>query len=162
MPNWCNNSVTFSHKDQAMIARLLKSVDGTGSGLFSEFVPRPVNEEDNWYNWNISNWGTKWDVDVDVGTQKVDENTVVIDFDTAWAPPIEFYAKMRKLGFVIEAYYNEPGVGFCGLWNDGDDAFYDYSEFFENGKFVGTIPPDIDEVMGITDYFNEIEEMNDD
>ena len=57
MPNWCFNGVTLRHKDPAMIDRAQHS-----EGLLMEFLPTPKEllEGQGWYEWNISNWGTKW------------------------------------------------------------------------------------------------------
>ncbi len=44
----------------------------------------------NWYDWNIANWGTKWNAD----------NTMIngkeIDFETAWDPPLAFVEALSK------------------------------------------------------------------
>jgi hypothetical protein len=39
-----------------------------------------------WYDWNITNWGTKWDAG-DVYVQTTDDLTASISFQTAWSPP---------------------------------------------------------------------------
>jgi hypothetical protein len=58
---------------------------------------------DNWYDWNVRNWGTKWDVAVHDGdkypeTEITDENDVSIGyrFNTAWSPPIEVISVLAK------------------------------------------------------------------
>ena len=71
----------------------------------------PDNPEDpdswfksnNWYDWNVRNWGTKWDVAVENSdeypeTQILDEGELFINykFDTAWAPPIPAIEKLSK------------------------------------------------------------------
>lgn len=165
MPNWCQNDVTFRHKDPAMIERVRKGF--TSDGLFKEFFPTPAElvngvsppatdeiAEANlekygardWYEWNVENWGTKWDVTQleDFETFHVNEtNSVRIAFDSAWSPPEAFYAKMADLGFDIEAYYWEPGMDFCGKWTaEGGDEYYEGAD---------DIPSDIDEVFGISE-----------
>lgn len=84
---------------------------------------------DNWYDWSIENWGTKWDasearVDVD-GSEDVAE----IDFETAWGPPSEFVKTLAAKFpmFRITLMYAEPGMCFGGtrVYDKGElvDAF---------------------------------------
>lgn len=74
MPNWCSNNAEFHNDDVAEVNKLEahlkfldenKSNDNIESGLFGHFVPRPSDQEDNWYDWNINNWGTKWEAQID-------------------------------------------------------------------------------------------------
>lgn len=44
-----------------------------------------------WYEWAITNWGTKWDVCSEI---ELDDNS--ISFDTAWAPPVPVLAELSK------------------------------------------------------------------
>lgn len=44
--------------------------------------------DQGWYDWNVDNWGTKWDVD-NVEVLEEGEDTWQIQFSTAWAPPHE-------------------------------------------------------------------------
>lgn len=40
-----------------------------------------------WYDWNVRNWGTKWDAyDVEVDQTDIDTGTLVYRFTTAWSP----------------------------------------------------------------------------
>jgi hypothetical protein len=68
----------------------------------------------HWYDWQSSNWGTKWDaceVSVDVNPKSVEVN-----FDTAWGPPGVWMEKASaahpKLKFVLR--FCEGGMGFYG------------------------------------------------
>ena len=85
MPNWCNNSLRLSHSDPAMISRAAKAIED--NRLLEEFIPRPADQEDNWYDWNIENWGTKWDI-TDSGLGAVSETELYAYFSTAWSPQI--------------------------------------------------------------------------
>jgi hypothetical protein len=175
MPNWCYNRATFTHEDPEQITRLINAAK-VGK-LLNEFLPMPPEllEEapigddyeqkrdeikarnvqefgyPSWYEWSIDNWGTKWDisdVDEDYMEKSDDGKTVTFSFDTAWSPPTEWYDNIS--GFDINAYYYEPGGGFCGNWNseDGDNQ-YEIGDNIEDAK--QRIPSDILDAMGIID-----------
>ncbi len=47
---------------------------------------------DNWYDWRVCNWGTKWDV-YDI----VDNGDGTIQFNTAWSSPINALVRLSEL-----------------------------------------------------------------
>lgn len=186
MPNWCNNTVTISHEDPAMIERARKAFnDGR---LLDEFIPVPQALRDtvsgfpaedqraaheaqmaeniekygykDWYDFCVNQWGTKWDVGAD-GQPAIDNdtNTLVMNFDSAWAPPTTAYERLMELGFKILAYYYEPGMAFCGRWDDGDDDYYDYGGMTSD-EVAETIPDDLDECFAISESMAEWEAEN--
>lgn len=195
MPNWCNNFATFTHANPEMIARLIKGFKG--DGLFSEFDPCPkdlketfaghygnpekdaelaVKQQENvkkygakdWYEWQVSNWGTKWDVaesdnsgvTARIVEQSDDGKTVKLGFDTAWSPPLRFYELLTgEFDFHVEAYYYESGCAFCGYWSsDGDDDTY---EIVPDSDWVKKhIPGAIDRCFAISENMEIWEEEN--
>lgn len=180
MPNWCSNGITLRHADSKMIDRALKGKDG----LLMEFMPTPQDLVDtvagsfgdgdkqaaleaqqasnirkygykDWYDWNVANWGTKWDVSLE-SVERVDANTLTASFESAWAPPIEAYNRLLDLGFEIEAYYYEPGMAFVGKYVDGIDECYDYSG--TDSKTVrDAIGDELDDYFGISESMAEWE-----
>ena len=73
--------------------------------------------DDRWYHWNISNWGTKWDItadSVDVGYE--DSEQLELTFDTAWSPPEPICARLREMfpDLSFSWFYDEPGMEFAG------------------------------------------------
>ena len=184
MPNWCNNGITLRHADPAMIERAAKS-----DGLLMEFLPTPqaltetmagsFGDEDkqralelkqlenirlygakDWYDWNIANWGTKWDVNLD-SINRVDANTLQASFESAWAPPTGAYEKLMALGFEIEAFYYEPGMCFVGKWDNGEDDYYEYGG--ETSTTVReAIGAELDDYFGISEDMAQWEEENED
>lgn len=42
-----------------------------------------------WYDWNVKNWGTKWDASSVELTQK--GKLLIFEFETAWAPPVPVF-----------------------------------------------------------------------
>ena len=52
--------------------------------------------------------GSKWDVDGDgINVVQLDDDRIIIEFDTAWGPPIEFYKHLESLGFDVVGMYYE-------------------------------------------------------
>jgi len=139
MPNWCLNKLTVSHTDKTAMDRFVSAYNkGT---LCNEFLPMPQDIGDGWYDWCVNNWGTKWDVGADEGTEKEeqyglkatvipwnDKNTVEAScsFDSAWAPPIGLYDELVELGYDVHASYFEPGMRFCGVYHNGADNYIEY------------------------------------
>jgi hypothetical protein len=176
MPNHCNNYLVLTHPDTAQIERARKAMEE--GKFFTEFFPCPeelndsnlssfggdnADEKDkmrqamlekygypSWYEWNIANWGTKWDAyDFGPFEESESDNELVVQFDTAWAPPIGFYDALVDLGFGVDAMYNEFGCAFCGHYIDGSDDYHKYNQS-GNG-----IPAEVDEQFGIRDCLAE-------
>lgn len=66
----------------------------------------------NWYNWALTNWGTKWNAN----TENVASD--VIEFQTAWSAPLPVYIKLSKElpDEVIEVTYADEDIGSnCGI-----------------------------------------------
>jgi hypothetical protein len=105
----------------------------------------------SWYDFNIANWGTKWDVN-SANVAIEDANTVTAGFDSAWSPPITAYERLLELGFEIEAFYYEPGMQYVGKWVDGEDDCIEYG-----GYTARTVREMIGEELD--DYFCISEQM---
>ena len=182
MPNWCNNGLTLEHKDSAMVQR---AYDALREGRFlQEFIPCPQDLIDTvsgfvgegqaaleakqsanrekygyatWYDYNVNEWGTKWDVGGDDGLMEmINPNTLQASFESAWAPPVAAYEKLCALGFIIKAFYEEPGMAFCGMVTGDEDGFDD--EYYEYG---GETSDTVRDVIGeeLDDYFGISENM---
>ena len=86
----------------------------------------------DWWDFCISEWSTKWDVgyNKDQENNPYDEtqNSFTVNFDSAWAPPTSAFHKLVAMDFDIEAYYHEPGMGFCGSFKDNVDTTYGTGE----------------------------------
>ena len=150
MPNWCDNSLNISNSKEK-IDQLEKVLQGDGE-VFSFLRPCPETENDNWYEWNCLNWGTKWEMSL-IDWDR-DGDSIWISFNTAWAPPIALYEYLASEGWDIEAYYNEGGMGFCGRYTNkmGDD-YYEYD--FTDRTTLEAIPRDIDDFTGLLDYHDD-------
>lgn len=178
MPNWCNNVVEITHEDPAMLERV-RSAFAKGE-LLNEFIPCPAELHEHasplrdeglaqrfleqygatdWYNWQVNNWGTKWDIGADGYEAENNGVGLVLTFDSAWSPPIGAYEKLMDLGFVIRAYYYEPGMCFAGIWEDGNDDFYEYSGM-NSEQVAEEFPKELDEMFCISESMAEWEEEN--
>ena len=135
MPNWCINQVHASGPSN-QITDLVNALESPpppyyiNQGLvskeevsnkwkFSGLLPIPESEISAWYDWCIENWGTKWEASED-GQNDVyiedDHGVIEWDFETAWNPPLAFFAKISSKYPDIEFYifYFEPGENFIG------------------------------------------------
>lgn len=157
MPNWCENYliVHFNPNNQRelMYARRLKTAYEK-SKLLNALVKRPKHQPDinkpnpffakgglgadeqklfgknNWYDWSIENWGTKWEISSSDGSVELEESgTLGIRFMSAWSPPTPAISKI-KLPF--ELYFWEPGAGFMGQLLKDDKQ----SEPYENSMSI--------------------------
>ena len=147
MPNWCNNTliVEGNVEDLQRIKSLL--INDKGEFSFNCAVPQPENlyreniSSDkemelnakgipNWYSWNNTYWGTKWDacsayVDTD------EDNEIRIIFQTAWSPPSDWlyglFKKLEGIEVSVQLLYDEPGMDFAGsVFRDIDGEIYEY------------------------------------
>ena len=128
MPNWCSGRATISGP-APVISEIKSILEDPEGDLLNWMVPRPKAEDENWYNWNIENWGTKWslsDVYIDNCSE---EDSIEFSFSTAWAPPIDAFHRWAlddgRVQFTLD--YWEPGCAFVGSATyDGDYLDDDY------------------------------------
>ena len=89
-------------------------------------------ESDHWYDWNVRNWGTKWDVAVSdeekySETELTDEGKKFLSyrFNTAWSPPTEAITKLSEQypDLVITlSFEEETGWGGEIVFENGEGA----------------------------------------
>ena len=190
MPNWCNNTVQINHKDPAKMYALVLAINEGKFCNFAKPVPKDLHivagslgdteeqkklEEQekinfaqhgykNWYDFCVNEWGTKWDVDAYDTVEYDDQHDargVTFGFDSAWSPPIRVYEALVEQGFEVRAYYSEPGMCFAGIWDNGDDDFYDLSGY-NSTQVQEELPSALDEMFGISESMAEYEAENED
>ncbi len=185
MPNWCNNTLTLTHEDPAMILRAKEALDR--GEFLNEFIPVPEqlkivagsvgdpveqakleadtarNREElgygNWYDFCVGEWGTKWDVGGD-GQSDIhpDGKMLHTSFDSAWSPPVNAYDKLVELGFGVNAMYYEGGMGYAGAYDEHGDQ-----EINIEGLSADEIEqnhPELDEAFAISESIREYEAEN--
>ena len=144
MPNWCFNQLMVTGPTED-VGRLLAVVDDRGNPdralrtalSLRRIDPMPAELEqqtekpkgepvDDWYDWCIAHWGTKWDVvtdlidDLDLGGTR----TLTFVFDSAWSPPIQAIGTLagRFPACELVLQFAESGCDFEGEyhWSRGD------------------------------------------
>ena len=155
MPNWFYFSLNVSGKKEDVQAFVenVKGKEGTNyEGRefdFNHFIPQPEGLYDeksednvfpNWYNWNIENWGTKWNASVDDAYLVSDKEGFPYEYHydmrTAWADPRPVILKM------IEMY---PDLDFDISGEEESNAYGIYVSTFED-VFLEEEPTLIDEM----------------
>ncbi len=61
---------------------------------------------DNWYDGQVNNWGTKWDLS-ELVVNDLDDYQCTLIFKTAWCPPEPIVDKLRDMF---------PDLEFYGMW----------------------------------------------
>lgn len=162
MPNWCSNTIVVG--GEAADISEFNTWLGDGKNLLFKIKPIPQKLVDtvagfhgdpekqaelekqeqsnleqfgyrNWYDWNIGNWGTKWDIDAEIDDSNNTDDQVIFSFESAWSPPQKAIAilaeKFNKLSF--RHSYLEEGVGFVG-YDEYDTGGLTNSEYNEDSQ----------------------------
>jgi len=145
MPNNISHVAKF-YGEQEKIEKLFsristKETDEKGNEFvrhidFNKIIPQPsdlyqggVNDEiskqtkgHNWYDWNIANWGTKWNA------YYSERNGNIITFDTAWNSPLPIMKKLheicKEMDVTCEVTYADEDYGYnTGCYSLGGDDF---------------------------------------
>lgn len=145
MPNWCSNEATFYHTNPEIIQKIKNGAEN--KDLFETFVP--LNGNDGILEASET-WGTKWDI-CEPYIISEEDNLIVIRFDTAWSPPIEFYQKLEQnYGVEIKAFFYEPGMAFMGGYESGNEWDHPWPQTPEDYE---NIPSELDNAFGISDHW---------
>ena len=145
MPNWCENNLEVTGPNESLdkfrkVSRGKYSEEGKLYDLIMDStVPMPnhiyqdslgekereLYGRDNWYDWSIENWGTKWDINGKLIHK--DKECLQYEFDSAWSPPIEWLKKVSKVfpDLYFELEYSEPNMDFAGTAQAHDGELED-------------------------------------
>lgn len=154
MPNWCYNCVTIHNEDSSKIDQIEEELKKEDPAVAQLLCPRPDDVEE-WYDWNVNHWGTKWDLSI-LDYIRDGDNEISFYFDSAWAPPLALYDSLFAEGYEVTAYYHESGMGYCGKYEDGQDYYYEYVA--NDLQSLEELPEDIENFAGLIDYYNENKE----
>ena len=72
-----------------------------------------------------------------------------------------FYDKLGEMGFEVRAFYREEGMGFAGIYDNGDDDYYEYAGMSAD-EIEEQLPTELDEMFSISQYQRDYEQENED
>ena len=186
MPNWCDNQITITGPNSVIdkIEKIVKD-EKEDNGLLNFMKPMPaqlkdttspsssadkpqpmVEGFDNWYDWRVENWSTKWEVCEFYGVDRqhlndsLDESTISFGFSSAWSPPIGAYEQFLadNENCSLKAYYYEGGCDFMGEWDNGSDDCYAPSDYKSDSDFWNDgVGSTLDDLFNITESMAEYE-----
>ena len=133
MPNYVSNRAIIRHTDPAKLALLDTAYQernlfstilpcptallGTPSGRYADPEKQAAMEKQQAenrkaygystaYEWRVENWSTKWEaITNEQGPLYNDgDDEIVLEFETAWAPPTGIYKALREQGYEIVSY----------------------------------------------------------
>ena len=138
---------------------------GISRGLTKELSEQYIEKfgTDNWYDWQCSNWGTKWNA----SCPSIEGN--MIFFETAWSTPYNLLAKLSELFPSVEIFVRFADEDFGH--NVGEYTLFAGEEVNSNIPEGGSKEAYIMalEISGSSDYYtwemlfdiDESEELND-
>jgi hypothetical protein len=128
MPNWVTNHLTIEAENEERLHEIMTAIAYDDKGLgtidFEKIIPMPENifrgnlgdEErqlygkNNWYDFGIAHWGTKWN-----SAPKDDPHKYAggnrLEFQTAWDPPEPVIVRLSEMF---------PDAQFRHVWADED------------------------------------------
>lgn len=101
---------------------------------------------DNWYDWNIVKYGTKWDVEAIASEFVKEDGEFNVNFDTAWSPPTQFLYNLQKLFPELEMRltYQLEGCDDCGvLYTDRYNDEVSIAQEEDEVSYIGSDGRDI-------------------
>lgn len=149
MPNHITNRIKITGDSDAakrVLDKIKNDEFGVGTIDFEKIIPMPKNifkgnlgirerelyGKDNWYDWSVANWGTKWNAygfDPNTDYSKKKE----LRFLTAWSAPHPVIEKLAEMfpSVKFEHEWADEDIGMnCGrhVYYDGERIEEYYSE----------------------------------
>jgi hypothetical protein len=126
MPNWVFNKLEIRGDEQTLdrLSRTVQSVPADTEQhspfSFQQIIARPADQEEDWYNWNIQNWGVKWDAS-DVETMR-EPGKLSYRLSTPWSAPFPVLKSLSEQFAsvcITHTYEEEQGWGGVMEFNNG-------------------------------------------
>ena len=151
MPNHVRNRLMFEGEPKqvaALLAAIQNEKYGIGSIDFQKIIPMPSNiyrgnlgqeereryGENNWYDWSVVNWGTKWNA-YDFSEIPYHTGNPVC-FSTAWSAPHPVVQRLSAMFPEVEIHHAwaEEQIGLnCGR------------RTYLGGEIIAITPPESEE-----------------
>ena len=156
MPNWCSNCLSIEGDPNTLkeIIGLVKTEKNVFD--FERIVPMPdyiyrgnvglreleLYGENNWYDWSLKNWGTKWN------SGDAIQDGCDFYFETAWSPCEPVIEELAKAFPTMRFNYTffEAGMCFCG------------KRVYESGRMIFCYDGDYTEDSGFEDDENVLKD----
>ena len=153
MPNYAINYVGIEGNVETIksLYENAKQEDGKFH-LLNTMVPRPESENENWYDWNLENWGTKWDIlDPNLEYSDKGDGTAKITgyFLTAWSDPVDAYKTFSEqnadVKIISAAMDLSMGWMSCSANGNSDSIYQEYE--VSSREDIESVPQFIQEVF---------------
>lgn len=115
---------------------------------------------DNWYDWRVANWGTKWNA----CESAYDEECEMVKFDTAWSIPYQIISKIAQdnPNAKLDGYSEEEQGWFDEYRTENGDVHItchgELTYFDEDGNELetpGEQREEVDEIISYDDYVKQ-------
>lgn len=153
MPNWVENEITITG-DKTVLSQIKEQLarkvfyftnhstyEDTGRvdlqpindnpfsfyNIVSPLVDGREPDDFDWYNWNLANWGVKWDSHQALLANETD-NELFYTFSTAWSDPDIVLVTLSKLFpdvEIVNRWTEEQGFGEENLYENGTRTVLD-------------------------------------
>jgi len=164
MPNWCDNAVEITG-DEDTLTKLMEHIEGSSEDLYQSILDfitpleeqvsnKLLQEEQGWYDFNINNFGCKWDT----GDASVDHygDQIMMFFQSPWGPPNIIFERLGEAHpeIRVKHFYFEEGMEFAGVIDSHDED--DYST--DSVSTADDIPEELDDMFNISETIAEYED----
>lgn len=183
MPNHITTRIKITGDPEA-VKRVLNKIKndefGMGTIDFEKIIPMPKNifkgnlgvrerelyGNNNWYDWSVANWGTKWNAyGFDPNTDYSKEKE--LNFLTAWSAPHPVIAKLSEMfpSVKLEHEWADEDIGMnCGrhVYYDGEriEEYYPESEMDRLEFAASVLDIQLEEDCGLYLNASETEYIN--
>lgn len=143
MPDHCFNRIRIETEKENILLHLKELLFKDNNFTMNKLLPMPKELEDtispsikpnkelidkygydNWYDWKLNNWGTKWDAYEHSSLIEKSNNYLEQSFNTAWCPPQKFKEYLDKY---IDDKYPDEYIKISWLWHDEDETIAGFS-----------------------------------